>query len=260
VFQLCGAELVDECARAEHCPTGDAVLTRAFHLPCAHIIHTVGPRFSVKYQTAAENALHSCYRRSLEVLRDAALTTVAFGVVNTERKGYPRVSAAHIALRTLRRFLETYGKGVQALVWCVNNPADWNIYEVSRRRRAPTWPGPALPLCCAAAVMCCAVLCCAAGCWVLGAGCCAHRPPLLTWRMACGVWRVVAWRVACGVWRVACGGMAWRGVAWVGAGWRGAARRVGRVCCLCTSRAVRWRWRTPRVCFQRTRAMRGVKL
>jgi O-acetyl-ADP-ribose deacetylase (regulator of RNase III) len=27
-----------------------------------HVIHTVGPRYSLKYQTAAENALHGCYR------------------------------------------------------------------------------------------------------------------------------------------------------------------------------------------------------
>lgn len=33
-----------------------------YALPARHVIHTVGPRFNIKYKTAAENALHNCYR------------------------------------------------------------------------------------------------------------------------------------------------------------------------------------------------------
>jgi hypothetical protein len=34
-----------------------------------YIIHTVGPRYNEKYKTAAENALHSCYKSSLTLLK-----------------------------------------------------------------------------------------------------------------------------------------------------------------------------------------------
>lgn len=129
VFYYGGAELINECANAEGCPTGDAIITKAYNLPAKHVIHTVGPRYSVKYQTAAENALHGCYRRSLEVLKDAGLTSIAFSVVNTERKGYPRKAAAHIAIRTVRRFLELFGTGIKTVILAIDNAADWAIYD-----------------------------------------------------------------------------------------------------------------------------------
>lgn len=59
---MAGPELAGECGRLEGCHTGEAVITKGYNLPAGYVIHTVGPRFSVKYQTAAENALHGCYR------------------------------------------------------------------------------------------------------------------------------------------------------------------------------------------------------
>lgn len=35
---------------------------------CRRVIHTVGPKYAVKYHTAAENALSHCYRSCLELL------------------------------------------------------------------------------------------------------------------------------------------------------------------------------------------------
>ena len=37
------------------------------------VIHTVGPKYAVKYHTAAENALSHCYRSCLELLIDNGL-------------------------------------------------------------------------------------------------------------------------------------------------------------------------------------------
>jgi O-acetyl-ADP-ribose deacetylase (regulator of RNase III) len=119
VFQLAGPKLAQECVAAESCPTGDAIITSGCELDARHIIHTVGPRFSLKYKTAAENALHGCYRRSLEVLKDNGLKHIAFPVVNTDRKGYPRRPAAHIALRTVRRFLDMYGGGIETVIFAI---------------------------------------------------------------------------------------------------------------------------------------------
>lgn len=63
------------------------------------IIHTVGPRYNLKYHNAAENALHMCYRSVLVAAKEELLRTVAFSCIYTHKKGYPREEAAHIAAR-----------------------------------------------------------------------------------------------------------------------------------------------------------------
>lgn len=44
------------------CKTGEVRLTHGYNLPAKYIIHTVGPIYSDRYKTAAENTLYSCYR------------------------------------------------------------------------------------------------------------------------------------------------------------------------------------------------------
>ena len=44
------------------CRTGEVRVTQGHGLPARFIIHTVGPVYNVKYQTAAQNTLHCCYR------------------------------------------------------------------------------------------------------------------------------------------------------------------------------------------------------
>ena len=34
-----------------------------------HVIHTVGPRYNVRYKTAAESALYNCYRSVMQIVR-----------------------------------------------------------------------------------------------------------------------------------------------------------------------------------------------
>ena len=95
------------------------------------IIHTVGPKYAVKYHTAAENALSHCYRSCLELLIENGLQrlvaqlfslsflayllgvihlcgtylsalkcecSIAVGCIYTEAKNYPREPAAHVAI------------------------------------------------------------------------------------------------------------------------------------------------------------------
>ncbi|CAL4174755.1 unnamed protein product, partial [Meganyctiphanes norvegica] len=82
----------------KNCKTGEAILTDGFNLPARYIIHTVGPRYNIKYQTAAESALHLCYRRTLECAVEKKMRTVACCVINSVRRSYPPDQGAHIAL------------------------------------------------------------------------------------------------------------------------------------------------------------------
>jgi len=132
IFQMAGPELVSEIASLEGCRTGESKITKAHQLPCAsHIIHTVGPRYNIKYKTAAENALHGCYRSILQVLVENKLHTVAICVVNSPKRCYPKTEAAHIAFRTIRRCLEKseWGDSVYSIVFAVDNLEDYNVYN-----------------------------------------------------------------------------------------------------------------------------------
>ena len=51
------------------CKTGDAKLTKGYKLTARYVVHTVGPRYNLKYKTAAESALYSSYRSVMQVIR-----------------------------------------------------------------------------------------------------------------------------------------------------------------------------------------------
>uniref|UniRef100_A0A2N9J659 Macro domain-containing protein n=1 Tax=Fagus sylvatica TaxID=28930 RepID=A0A2N9J659_FAGSY len=124
-----GPGLAEECASLGGCRTGMAKVTNAYDLPARRVIHTVGPKYAVKYHTAAENALSHCYRSCLELLIDNGLKSIAMGCIYTEAKNYPREPAAHVAIRTVRRFLEKQKDKVTAVVFCTTTSTDTEIYK-----------------------------------------------------------------------------------------------------------------------------------
>ncbi|CAN4122110.1 unnamed protein product [Withania somnifera] len=106
-----------------------AKVTNAYDLPARRVIHTVGPKYAVKYHTAAENALSHCYRSCLELLIENGLQSIAMGCIYTEAKNYPREPAAHVAIRTVRRFLEKQKDKIEAIVFCTTTSSDAEIYK-----------------------------------------------------------------------------------------------------------------------------------
>lgn len=126
-----GAELARELALLDGCKTGGAKVTKAHGtLACKCVIHTVGPRFNVKYITAAENALHNCYRNALHCLREEHLRHIAFSAVHSQRKGYPPDVGAHIACRTIRRYLEHHADAIGTVVLCmVEGEVNFGVYR-----------------------------------------------------------------------------------------------------------------------------------
>ncbi|XP_057947973.1 uncharacterized protein LOC131143722 [Malania oleifera] len=124
-----GPGLAEECAMLGGCRTGMAKVTNAYDLPARRVIHTVGPKYAVKYHTAAENALSHCYRSCLELLIENRLRSIAMGCIYTEAKNYPREPAAHVAIRTVRRLLEKQKDKVTAVVFCTTSSSDTEIYK-----------------------------------------------------------------------------------------------------------------------------------
>jgi len=101
IFAAAGPELEGACAAIGGCATGDAVLTSGFRLRARFIIHTVGPVWRGGHDGEPE-LLARCYRRSLEVAREAGATSVAFPAISTGIFGYPSDAAAEIAVATAR--------------------------------------------------------------------------------------------------------------------------------------------------------------
>jgi O-acetyl-ADP-ribose deacetylase (regulator of RNase III) len=99
IFAAAGPELDAACAAIGGCATGDAVLTPGFRLADRFIVHTVGPVWRGGHDGEPE-LLARCYRRSIEVAREAGATSIAFPAISTGIFGYPSDAAAEIAVTT----------------------------------------------------------------------------------------------------------------------------------------------------------------
>ena len=114
--------------------------TSAPNLPFSRLLHSVGPRYNEQYKTAAENALHFCYRNALRICKEEGLRTLVVTPVYTKRKRYPRPDAAHIVARTVRRFLDKWCDDIDRVVFAFDDAADRAIYEETMPLYFPRTP------------------------------------------------------------------------------------------------------------------------
>ncbi|XP_076079639.1 protein GDAP2 homolog [Mytilus galloprovincialis] len=121
LYAKAGQELVDEIRNnVRVCKTGEAKLTKGHKLLARYVLHTVGPRYNVKYITAAESALYSCYRNVMQLVRENSIKSVALYPIHSTKRSYPVKEGAHLAIRTIRRFLEKYGDDIETIIFCCN--------------------------------------------------------------------------------------------------------------------------------------------
>lgn len=105
-----GPSILEECREIrrtrfpEGLPTGEAVITTGGLLPARHVIHTVGPVWGREDGREAE-LLAVCYRNSLSLAAEHALSTIAFPFISTGAFGYPREDAAAVSSLTVAEFL-----------------------------------------------------------------------------------------------------------------------------------------------------------
>ena len=95
------------------CVTGDAKVSPGYKLPAKWIISTVGPT------TEDPRALRSCYESSLQQAIDTQIRSVAFCCISTGVYGYPLDKATHIALDTVRTWLNTNSDKVDRIIFVV---------------------------------------------------------------------------------------------------------------------------------------------
>lgn len=130
IFTLAGIELEPELVSMAPCTTGDSVVTRGWQMPCEWIIHAVGPKYDERYLNASDHALFSAYKSALLLATEKEVQSLVIGTVYKQSKKYPRFEAAHVALRTVRKYLEhSVGDSLDRVMFCVNTQEDFEIYS-----------------------------------------------------------------------------------------------------------------------------------
>ena len=122
IHRAAGPELLEECRSLGGCPTGEARLTRGYHLPAKFVIHTVGPVWHGGTQSEAQ-LLASCYRESLPLSTAQGLTSIAFPCISTGVYGYPAEQATEVAVAVVRDFLRT-PSSLQEVIFCCYSESD----------------------------------------------------------------------------------------------------------------------------------------
>ena len=128
IHRAAGPELLAECRTLNGCETGQAKITKAYHLPCDYVIHTVGP---IWYggKNKEEELLASCYYHSMQVAMENGIRTIAFPSISTGIYHFPVEMAAKIAVHTVARFLyENKGK-FDLVEWVLFDENTEKIYK-----------------------------------------------------------------------------------------------------------------------------------
>ncbi len=108
------------------CATGDAKITKGYRLPARHVIHAVGPVWHGGGQ-GEDAALASCYRRSMALLSEHDLRSIAFSAISTGVYGFPADRAARIAVATTLAVDATGARPEAVTFCCFSEPsAEWH--------------------------------------------------------------------------------------------------------------------------------------
>lgn len=127
-----GIQLREECARimrqkGHEEPAGQAVITKAYNLPCKYVIHTVGPVVGKKLTGQDCELLKSCYTSCLETAEREGVRSIAFCCISTGEFHFPNDKAASLAVETVGRFLGH--SSIRRVVFNVYKDEDLRLYE-----------------------------------------------------------------------------------------------------------------------------------
>lgn len=140
IHSAAGLQLREECShimqkrrmrygRQYEEPVGTATLTKAYNLPCDHVIHTVGPIVYGELTDALRDDLRRCYESVLDCCVENGIRSVAFCCISTGEFHFPNGEAAQIAVKTVTDFLEAHADAVDRVVFNVFKDSDREIYE-----------------------------------------------------------------------------------------------------------------------------------
>lgn len=123
ILEVGGSELQKLLSAQDRPKTGEIRPTAGYGLVANTILHTLGPRYSEQYLTAAENALHNCYRSAFDYCLENHIPTLAIPPIHSLHRMFPTLLGAHIAIRTLRCLMELRPTAMERIV-LVMDPND----------------------------------------------------------------------------------------------------------------------------------------
>jgi len=128
IHRAAGSQLLEECRKLNGCKTGEAKITGAYHLPCRHVIHTVGPIWHGGTRNE-EALLASCYDQSLRLAMEHGIRRIAFPSISTGAYRFPVRQAAKIAVRTVHDVLKENPDAFDLVEWVLFDDNTYQIYQ-----------------------------------------------------------------------------------------------------------------------------------
>jgi len=129
IHRAAGPALLAECSSLGGCPTGQAKITKGYRLPVKWVIHTVGPVWHGGNHSE-DRLLAACYHNSLGLAQQHQVRSIAFPAISCGVYRFPVNRAAHIAVETVRTFLQEHGNTlVEQVIFACFDKKICEIYE-----------------------------------------------------------------------------------------------------------------------------------
>lgn len=139
IHSAAGIELREECNhymslkkekdRYYEEPTGSAIVTKGYNLPCNYVIHTVGPIVHSKLTDDLKEDLQNCYKSCLQEALKHGIRTIAFCCISTGEFHFPNDEAAKIAWATIKEVLADRAEKFDRIIINVFKDIDFEIYK-----------------------------------------------------------------------------------------------------------------------------------
>jgi len=129
IHRAAGRKLLEECRKIGECPTGEARITKGYNLLAKFIIHTVGPIWRGGHKDEIDY-LRNAYLNSLKLATSNNLETIAFPNISTGVYGFPKSSAAEIAVNAVKNYLDKNRLPKKVIFVCF----DEENYEIYRSK------------------------------------------------------------------------------------------------------------------------------
>ncbi|KAJ6597529.1 hypothetical protein DFH09DRAFT_1132110 [Mycena vulgaris] len=108
-------------------PDGRAKVTKAWSLPCAYVLHTVGPQLAQGQAPSKEDkeSLSNCYTSCLDLADElGTIDAVAFPCISTGLFAFPGDTASQLALRAVHEWLTAHPSSNMRVIFTLFLPAD----------------------------------------------------------------------------------------------------------------------------------------
>lgn len=135
IIKLAGEDLIHDLIKktkdknSSH--IGGIIVTQAFKYPANHLLHVVAPTYVPKYANAAYSKLHFLYQHIFSLAVELNSESIGIACLHRINQGFVGTEGARIALRTIRRFLESSenSSSLKKIILIIPKKSDQLIYS-----------------------------------------------------------------------------------------------------------------------------------